>query len=75
MTGLLALVLLHAGRRDARTDDAGLPVLLDGQDERRWDAAVLDEGVRRRLLRSPPPPRPVRAAGRDRRGAPAPAGA
>ena len=44
VTGLLALVLLHAGRRNARTDDAGLPVLLDGQDEGRWDAAVLDEG-------------------------------
>ena len=44
VTGLLALVLLHAGRRDARTDEAGLPVLLDGQDDGRWDAAVVDEG-------------------------------
>jgi len=44
VTGLLALCLLHAGRRDARTDDAGLPVLLDGQDDRRWDAAAVDEG-------------------------------
>ena len=41
---MLALCLLHAGRRDARTDDAGLPVLLEGQDETRWDAALLDEG-------------------------------
>jgi RNA polymerase sigma-70 factor (ECF subfamily) len=44
VTGLLALCLLHAGRRDARTDDAGLPVLLGGQDDRRWDTAMLDEG-------------------------------
>jgi len=44
VTGLLALCLLHAGRRDARTDDAGLPVLLSEQDESRWDAPVLDEG-------------------------------
>jgi RNA polymerase sigma-70 factor, ECF subfamily len=42
--GLLALVLLHDARRDARTGPAGELVLLDDQDRSRWDRAEIDEG-------------------------------
>ena len=35
-TGLLALMLLHDSRRDARVDDAGDLVVLEDQDRRRW---------------------------------------
>jgi RNA polymerase sigma-70 factor, ECF subfamily len=43
--GLLALMLLHHSRRDARTDAAGRMVLLPDQDRSRWDAAVIAEGM------------------------------
>lgn len=43
--GLLALMLLHDARRDARLDEAGRPVLLPEQDRRRWDATAIREGV------------------------------
>jgi RNA polymerase sigma-70 factor (ECF subfamily) len=43
--GLLALMLLHHSRRDARTDAAGQMVLLPDQDRSRWDAAVIAEGM------------------------------
>src|SRR5207245_6684045 len=36
-TGLVALMLLHDSRRDARVDGAGDLVLLEEQDRRRWD--------------------------------------
>lgn len=39
--GLLALLLLHQARRDARTDAAGEVVLLADQDRGRWDAALI----------------------------------
>jgi RNA polymerase sigma-70 factor, ECF subfamily len=42
--GLLALMLLHDSRRDARTDAAGDLVLLDEQDRSLWDAAKIAEG-------------------------------
>jgi RNA polymerase sigma-70 factor, ECF subfamily len=42
--GLLALLLLHDARREARTDDAGELVLLEDQDRGRWDRAEIDEG-------------------------------
>jgi RNA polymerase sigma-70 factor, ECF subfamily len=42
--GLLALMLLHDARRDARTTDDGELVLLDDQDRARWDRARIDEG-------------------------------
>ena len=35
--GLLALMLLHDSRRDARVDDGGELVLLEDQDRSRWD--------------------------------------
>jgi RNA polymerase sigma-70 factor, ECF subfamily len=44
--GLLALMLLHDSRREARTNDAGDLVPLEEQDRSRWIAAQLDEGVR-----------------------------
>jgi RNA polymerase sigma-70 factor (ECF subfamily) len=42
--GLLALMLLHDARRDARVDDAGQLVLLDDQDRSRWDEDRITEG-------------------------------
>jgi RNA polymerase sigma-70 factor (ECF subfamily) len=41
--GLLALMLLHDARRDARLQDGEL-VLLDDQDRSRWDAAEIVRG-------------------------------
>ena len=43
--GLLALMLLHDSRRDARTTDAGDIVLLEDQDRSRWDRAEIDEAL------------------------------
>jgi RNA polymerase sigma-70 factor, ECF subfamily len=42
--GLLALMLLHDARREARTGAAGELVLLEDQDRSRWDAVSIDEG-------------------------------
>jgi RNA polymerase sigma-70 factor (ECF subfamily) len=44
-TALLALMLLHDARREARLDDAGDLVLLDDQDRRRWNRAHIDEAL------------------------------
>ena len=43
--GLLALMLLHDSRRDARTDPSGDLVLLEDQDRARWDRAAIDEAL------------------------------
>ena len=43
--GLLALMLLHDSRREARLDAAGELVLLEKQDRARWDQAKIQEGV------------------------------
>jgi RNA polymerase sigma-70 factor, ECF subfamily len=43
--GLLALMLLHHSRRDARTDARGDLVLLVDQDRSRWDHDMIDEGL------------------------------
>jgi RNA polymerase sigma-70 factor, ECF subfamily len=43
-TGLLALMLLHDARREARTTPAGDLVLLEDQDRARWDAERIAEG-------------------------------
>jgi RNA polymerase sigma-70 factor (ECF subfamily) len=43
--GLLALMLLHDSRRDARTDDSGDLVLLEDQDRSRWDRAQIAEAL------------------------------
>jgi RNA polymerase sigma-70 factor (ECF subfamily) len=42
---LLALMLLHHSRRDARTDAGGELVLLPDQDRSLWDAAEIAEGL------------------------------
>ena len=42
--GLLALMLLHDARRDARVGRGGELVLLDDQDRARWDRAEIEEG-------------------------------
>jgi RNA polymerase sigma-70 factor, ECF subfamily len=42
--GLLALMLLHDARREARTDPGGELVLLEDQDRGTWDRARIDEG-------------------------------
>ena len=47
IAGLLALMLLHDSRRDARVDAAGELVLLEDQDRSRWDARGDRRGRRR----------------------------
>jgi RNA polymerase sigma-70 factor, ECF subfamily len=42
--GLLALMLLHDARREARTGPGGELILLEDQDRDRWDRAKVDEG-------------------------------
>jgi RNA polymerase sigma-70 factor (ECF subfamily) len=44
-TGLLALMLLHDSRRDARLDEAGNLVLLEEQDRGRWDQVQIAEAL------------------------------
>jgi RNA polymerase sigma-70 factor (ECF subfamily) len=60
VTGLLALMLLHDSRRDARTDDRGDVVLLEDQDRARWDRAQIDDalGLVPLALRGDPAQRP-----------------
>jgi RNA polymerase sigma-70 factor (ECF subfamily) len=43
--GLLALMLLHDARRDARSSPDGELVLLEEQDRSQWDRAQIDEGL------------------------------
>src|SRR6516164_7132869 len=43
--GLLALMLLHDSRRDARTDSQGHLVTLEEQDRRLWDQDRIREGL------------------------------
>jgi RNA polymerase sigma-70 factor (ECF subfamily) len=44
-TGLLALMLLHDSRRDARLDEAGDIVVLDEQDRSRWNRPQIAEAL------------------------------
>jgi RNA polymerase sigma-70 factor (ECF subfamily) len=44
-TGLLALMLLHDSRRQARTNEAGDLVLLEDQDRRRWHHQKIAEAL------------------------------
>ena len=44
--GLLALMLVHHARRDARFDEAGDLILTEAQDRSRWHASEISEGVR-----------------------------
>nr|WP_231712942.1 DUF6596 domain-containing protein [Arthrobacter sp. zg-Y820] len=45
VSGLLALMLLHAARRSARTGPRGALIPLTEQDRSRWDTALITEGV------------------------------
>jgi RNA polymerase sigma-70 factor, ECF subfamily len=63
--GLLALMLLHDSRREARLNAEGELVLLDEQDRTRWDQAKIREGVAildRALTHNDPGPYQVQAA-------------
>ena len=63
--GLLALMLLAAARREARTDGDGALVPLPSQDRARWDAGLVAEGrelVRACLRRGRPGPYQIQAA-------------
>lgn len=53
--GLLALMLVQNGRRDARIDPGGALVRFDEQDRTRWDQAAFDE-ARTILARTHPAP-------------------
>src|SRR5262249_160425 len=44
--GLLALMLLHGSRREARVSDEGDLVLLENQDRSKWNRPQIEEGVR-----------------------------
>ena len=65
--GLLALLLLTDARRAARSDDLGELVLLEDQDRRLWDTALIAEGeaILEAALRQGRPG--LSAAGRHRR--------
>ena len=63
--GLLALMLLHDARRDARVGAAGELILLDDQDRARWDTGRIEEGqalVDRVLAERRPGPYQLQAA-------------
>jgi RNA polymerase sigma-70 factor (ECF subfamily) len=45
VTGLLALMLLHDARRDARTDSQGNLILLEDQDRTRWNRGQILEAL------------------------------
>jgi len=63
-TALLALMLLHDSRREARLDDAGEMVLLKDQDRRRWNHAQIGEALPlvEEALRDGPGPFALQAA-------------
>ncbi len=63
-TALLALMLLHDSRRDARLDEAGDLVLLEKQDRRRWNHGQIAEALPlvEEALRGGPGPFAVQAA-------------
>ena len=63
--GLLALLVLHHARADARVDPNGDLVPLEEQDRGRWDAAMIGEGLGlldRALRRQRPGPYQLQAA-------------
>jgi len=63
--GLLALMLLHDSRREARMDANGEILLLEGQDRTRWNQAQIGEGlalVESALRGTAPGPYAVQAA-------------
>ena len=63
-TGLVALMLLHDARRDARFDEAGELVTLEKQDRTRWNRQQIDEALPlvQESLRGRPGPFALQAA-------------
>jgi RNA polymerase sigma-70 factor, ECF subfamily len=63
-TALLALMLLHDSRREARLDEAGEMVLLEDQDRRRWNHEQISEALPlvEEALRDGPSPFALQAA-------------
>jgi RNA polymerase sigma-70 factor (ECF subfamily) len=63
-TALLALMLLHDSRRDARANDAGDLVVLEEQDRRRWNQQQIAEALPlvEEALRGGPGPFALQAA-------------
>ncbi|MBV8896208.1 MAG: RNA polymerase sigma factor [Acidobacteriaceae bacterium] len=64
-TALLALMLLHDARREARIDEAGDLVLLEDQDRSRWNRPQIGEAVSlviEAFASSPPGPYALQAA-------------
>jgi len=63
-TALVALMLLHDARRDARTDDVGDLIVLEEQDRSRWDRAQISEALPlvEQALRGRPGPFALQAA-------------
>ncbi|MGI9372447.1 MAG: RNA polymerase sigma factor, partial [Hyphomicrobiales bacterium] len=63
--GLLALLLLHDSRRDARTDSAGTFIPMQAQDRSLWNSEQIAEGCARTmaaLARKNPGPYQIQAA-------------
>ncbi len=62
--GLVALMLLHDSRRDARSDDAGNLIVLEEQDRSRWNRQQITEALPlvEEALRHGPGPFAVEAA-------------
>jgi RNA polymerase sigma-70 factor (ECF subfamily) len=63
--GLLALMLLHDGRRAARLSSSGELILLEDQDRTLWDKAQIHEGItilERALAMRQPGPYQIQAA-------------
>ena len=64
VSGLLALMLLHDSRRDARSDDSGNLIVLEEQDRSRWNRQQIAEALPlvEEALRGGPGPFAVEAA-------------
>jgi len=62
--GLVALMLLHDARREARLDDTGEIVILEEQDRSRWNQTQIAEALRlvTQALRGGPAPYTLQAA-------------
>jgi RNA polymerase sigma-70 factor (ECF subfamily) len=64
LNGLVALMLLHDSRRNARSDDAGNLIVLEEQDRSRWNRQQIEEALPlvEEALRGGPGPFAVEAA-------------
>ena len=65
VAGLLALMLMHDARRNARLDELGDLVTMDDQDRSRWDSGKIGEAtliLKRAMQRGRPGPYQIQAA-------------